>query len=85
MAAPRKDWSRQLNRAFAGFVLWSIGIYSGGCLWSWMDYRAHPERYALHSAPWYILELAPRTATLLAVLAVGGLVYWGLRRWLRRR
>lgn len=35
-----------------------IGVYTGYCLATYINYRRHPQLYAMQSAPWYT-ELLP--------------------------
>lgn len=53
----------------------AIGIFIGRSAWLWQDVNAHPELYAMNSAPWYYRLIVEGLITA-GVLAVGGLVYW---------
>jgi len=36
-------------------VLWSfVGVFIGGSLYKWYDYKAHPDFYSMQSAPLYL-------------------------------
>ncbi len=59
--------------------LWSVlGIFAGTSLYTCYDYWAHPELYAMQSAPWY---LSIQINAILSILAsaVLLLIMWFLR------
>ncbi len=44
------------------------GAFLGDSLFTWWDFTAHPERYAMQSAPWYLSIHINGIFTLLTVL-----------------
>lgn len=62
----------------------SVGVYLGSSLWKWLDYRAHPDLYAMNSAPWYIsLEIG--AVFLAGALLLEGLALLFVNRLLKKR
>lgn len=36
-------------------ILWSsVGVFIGGSIYKFYDYKTHPDIYAIQSAPWYL-------------------------------
>lgn len=61
-------------------VLWSfIGVFIGKSLFTWYDYKAHPDLYAVQSVPWYLsIEInAVFTITVVIVILT---VMWMIRK-----
>lgn len=44
-----KTWIKYLNIFMASVV----GVFIGYSMYSYTDYKMHPEIYAMQSAPWY--------------------------------
>lgn len=64
---------KQLYRFFY-IALWCfIGVFLGSTLYQIYDYNAHPDLYALQSAPWYlsILVRGAMTVIVAALLLIG--------------
>jgi len=59
-------------------MMWSfIGVFIGGSLYKWYDYKMHPDLYAMQSAPWYLGLATGAVITMAAVtilLIVMGLI-----------
>ncbi len=58
---------------FLMILLWSfIGVFIGTSLYRFYDFKAHPELYAMISAPWYLsIQLnAILTAIIVLILFV---------------
>lgn len=57
-----------------------IGIYAGYCLATYINYRRHPQLYALQSAPWY-------TELILAGILAGSvcLILAGIRYLMKKK
>lgn len=61
-------------------ILWSvIGVFIGGSLYKWHDYKVHPGLYAMQSAPWYLsIEInAIFTAVVVTVIII---LMWIIRK-----
>lgn len=64
-----KKLNRLLNTIMGAFV----GVFIGHGLYVYWDFKAHPDLYAMQSAPWYtsiLLYGAVTAAILLAALVV---------------
>lgn len=60
-------------------VMWSvIGVFIGGSLYKWYDYKTHPDLYAMQSAPWYLGIVTGAVITMAAVTIL--LIMMGLIR-----
>lgn len=69
---------------FLGIAVWSfIGVFIGSSIYTFYDYRTHPELYAMRSAPWYLSIRLGAVFTLVFV-AVFLLLRWVLRRKMGR-
>ncbi len=44
---------RRLNQILNIAIGASLGLFAGNALFLYFDWRAHPELYAMNSAPWY--------------------------------
>ena len=45
-----------MKRLYATLKLFlgcSIGVFLGRCIYLYFDFKAHPDLYAMQSAPWY--------------------------------
>lgn len=69
----------KLKKEFFTLGLCTVGLFLGKALWLWYDAAAHPERYAMYSAPWYF-QLLPGLAMLAAALILEGVLYAVLKQ-----
>lgn len=72
----------QVKRCYAvlRIVMWSvIGVFIGGSLYKWYDYKTHPDLYAMQSAPWYVgIEISALcTAAIVMVMLI---MMWAIRK-----
>lgn len=44
-----------------------IGVLIGSAIWRYLDYKKHPDIYALNSAPWYTGLLLNGIVTLVVI------------------
>lgn len=56
----------------------------GSSAYRWFHYRAHPDFYAIQSAPWY-LSIQIRAVFTAAIVAALLLARWAIRRQLSRK
>lgn len=63
----------------------TIGVYLGHSFWQWRDYHAHPDLYAMASAPWYASLLTGAAFTALLVAIEAGALYIVSRKLAKRR
>ena len=63
----------------------TIGVYLGHSFWQWRDYQAHPDLYAMASAPWYTSLLTGAAFTALLVAIEAGALYIVSRKLAKRR
>ncbi len=66
----------KLNR-FLNYVFWSfVGVFIGFSIYDLWDYKAHPDLYAMQSAPWYtdILVRGTIVAVILAAFIIAKLI-----------
>lgn len=61
----------------------TMGAYLGRCLFLWWDWRAHPDFYAMASAPWYTPLLSGGLITL-GLLALEALALALVKRRLKK-
>ena len=60
-------------------VLWSfIGVFIGKSFFKWYDYNAHPDLYAMQSAPWYLSIEISAVFTIIVVIVILA-VMWIIR------
>ncbi len=57
-----------------------IGVFLGDSLFTWWNYTAHPQRYAMQSAPWYLSIQINTIFTLLIVLLLLAILYFVRKR-----
>ncbi len=61
-------------------LLWSfIGVFIGSSLFKWYDYKAHPDLYAMQSAPWYLSIEISAVFTIIVVIVILT-VMWIIRK-----
>ena len=46
--------SKRINELINIIIGVSIGVFIGYGLYSFWDFKSHPELYAMQSAPWYL-------------------------------
>jgi len=56
-----------------------VGVFLGHGLYMFWDYRAHPDLYAMQSAPWYTSILVYGAFTVV-ILAVGAIIKLAVRK-----
>lgn len=59
---------KRRNQIFNVIIGSLIGVWIGHSIYVYWDYRAHPDLYALQSAPWYTSILSYSVFTLIFVL-----------------
>ena len=70
---------KRLEQALRIFLGCWIGAFLGSAVWRWADFHAHPERYVMNSAPWYIGIQINAVVTLVVAVAIL-LILWYLKR-----
>ena len=70
---------KKLYETLRLFLGCDVGVFVGRCIVQYWDFKAHPDLYAMQSAPWYVdLEIQGIiTAVLAAVLLA---VMWLVRK-----
>ncbi len=61
---------KKLNRILDIILGTFLGVFIGHAIYICWDYKAHPQMYAMQSAPWYTSILVYGAFTLAVVLAV---------------
>lgn len=61
-----------------------VGVFIGSSAYTFWDYRAHPDLYAMQSAPWY-LSIQTRAVFTAAAVAVLLLLRWLVRQRINKR
>lgn len=70
---------------FLNTAIWCcFGIFLGSSAYQWFHYRAHPDLYAIQSAPWY-LSIQIRAVSTAIVVSVLLLARWAVRRRMSRQ
>lgn len=73
----------RIQRYLTLFCGASAGVVLGRWLFFAWDYTAHPDLYAMFSAPWWVqpaVDTAIGAGLILIVLAVKALLWWWARR-----
>lgn len=61
---------KKINRILNIIIGTSIGVFIGHGIYIYWDYKAHPDLYAMQSAPWYTSILFYGLFTIIALIAV---------------
>ncbi len=65
-------------------MMWSvIGVFIGGSLYKWYDYKTRPDLYAMQSAPWYLVVATSAVITM-AVVLIMLVIMWLIRKKLKK-
>ncbi len=75
-----KRLNKFLNILMGAFV----GVFLGRCIYVCWDYAAHPELYAMQSAPWYTSILVYGIFTAF-VLLLGCVIKFFIKRYLIKK
>lgn len=55
---------------FLNIVIGSfVGVFIGFSIYKFLDYKAHPDLYAMQSAPWYMSILVQGIVTVVVLVA----------------
>lgn len=72
---------KELHTFLKNFILVQLGACSGRILAKYLDYKKHPDLYAMQSAPWYysilftmMLTAVMVTLTVIAYFIVGHII-----------
>jgi len=71
--------SKRINELINIIIGVSIGVFTGYGLYSFLDFKSHPELYAMQSAPWYIRLILWGSVTI-GIVAIAAIIKLIIRK-----
>ena len=75
---------KKLYQTLKIFLGCMAGVFLGSCIYRYWEFKAHPDLYAMQSAPWYLpLKIQGILTVVLAVIVLAAM--WLVRKNINKK